>query len=235
MGKPKIVTWLENNKSVLEVASTCVIGIIGIATLIVSIVNARFVSQQTEINKALSQLQMEQAQPYFVITFELEKDSEDDIFGTERMVIKNLGFRNVSPIVQKNVFFELTRSYNTQMDTILVKVDDYFCVSSSNHSGEELVYRSFDVGNNRRFAEIYWDALQDREHGSLYFLNKIVLVRIDYTDLLNAQHTKYYIDRNEVPEEHFNKTLSKSNPESFCLKDLSYAKMKELLEQQTKE
>jgi hypothetical protein len=62
-----------------------------------------------------------------------------------------------------------------------------------------------------------------------------VLVRIDYTDLLNAQHTKYYIDRNEVPEEHFNKTLSKSNPESFCLKDLSYTKMKELLEQQAKE
>lgn len=228
MSFEKIISWLgkSENIAILNSVSACVIGV---AALIVSIISARFVGQQTKINMALSQLQIEQAQPYFVISFELERDSEDDIFGTEHMIVKNLGFRNVSPIVQKNVFFELTRSYNNQRDTILVKVDDYFCISSSYHSGEELVYRSFDIGNNRKFAEIYWDALQDREHGCFYFLDKKVLVRIDYTDLLNTQHAKYYIDRNEVTEEHFNKTLSKSNPESYCLKDLSYAKLKGLL------
>ena len=224
----KTKEWLSigNNANVFGSISAC---IIGIAALIVSITNAGFVRQQTKINKVLLQLQIEERQPYYTVSTYLEMDSTDGVYGTEHLIITNHGFANVSSTVNETVLFELVRYKKTELDTIRFKVDDYFCVNF--HGGvddEYLIYHSFDKGNNRRFFNLYIEALNDRETDTRFFLDKTILVKIDYSDILGDNHSKFFIDKTEVQEQKFMSKLENVQVESCNLFDLKYEKMKEV-------
>lgn len=224
----KTKEWLSigNNANVFGSISAC---IIGIAALIVSITNAGFVRQQTRINQVLLQLQIEERQPYYTVSTYLEMDSTDGVYGTEHLIITNHGFANVSSTVNETVLFELVRYKKTELDTIRFKVDDYFCVNFHGSVNDEyLIYHSFDKGNNRRFFNLYLEALNDRETDTRFFLDKTILVKIYYSDILGDNHSKYYIDKTEVQEQKFMSKLENVQVESCNLFDLKYEKMKEV-------
>ncbi len=203
--------------------------IISLATLIVSIANAIFVGQQTKINKMLYGVQMEQMQPYYIIRTSLEMDSTDGIYGTEHLKIFNNGYTNVSSIVTDIVVFELYRVQKNVIDTVRFKINDYFYAAF--HSGSEdgrRVYHTYEQGNYGYFYGLYLDALHDRKDGVSYFLNKTILVRIDYSDLFGNYHAKYYIDKEEVQEQKYKKKLSSIQYEVLNLQDLDYKRMKDM-------
>lgn len=224
----RVLNWLREEGNIV-IFNTVSAFIISLVALIVSITNAVFVGRQTKINEVLYDLQMEQAQPYFVICTSLEMDSTDGIFGTEHLEVFNRGYANVSSRVTETVIFELNRVQLNGIDTARFKIDDYFYAAFNSDSEDGgLVYHTFEQGNNRCFYSMYLEALQDRNEGASYFLTKTILVRIDYSDLLGNYHTKYYIDREEVQEQKYKKKLSSVQYDILYLRDLDYGKMKEM-------
>ena len=224
MGNKRVKNWLKKASSNSTV-------IIGLATFVVSIVNLCFVYQQTKINATLTQLQIAQNQPFFVISTELLPDSTDGIKGTEHLYVDNYGFSNITTSVSEDVLFELIRCQKNATDTVIISVDDYFLFSFSGGSDRNRIYHSVTPSNNRTFYDLYLKALYDKdEDGTFYFLEKYILVQIEYTDLLNTNYTKYYINGMMVDEQNYKKILSKIQDEHYRLNNLDYESIKGLFD-----
>ena len=224
MGNKRVKNWLKKTSSNSTV-------IIGFATFVVSIVNLCFVYQQTKINATLTQLQIAQNQPFFVISTELIPDSTDGIKGTEHLYVDNYGFLNITTSVSENVLFELTRCQKNGTDTVIISVDDYFLFSFSGGSDRNRIYHSVTPSNYRTFFYQYLKALYDRdEDGTSYFLEKYILIQLEYTDLLNTNYTKYYINGMMVNEQKYKKILSKVQDEHYSLNHLDYESIKGLFD-----
>lgn len=216
----RILTWIGDNKD----------SVIAIAALFVSIVTAVAVWKQTRIDKTLSQLQIAREQPFFKVCTSLEKDADDDSYGTEHLIVKNKGFLNITPKVSRTVLFEMSRNRNGDKDSILIKVADYFNYTGSDNTDDEVIYHSVGRGNNRAFHELYMEALGDKcEDGVYYWFDKIVLVKIDYTDLLREKHSVYFVGKEEVDEGEYQEMISRVYKEDYCLSSLDYQKIKALL------
>ena len=216
----RILTWIGDNKD----------SIIAITALFVSIVTAVAVWKQTRIDKTLSQLQIAREQPFFKVCVMLEMDTDDGSYGTEHLVLKNKGFLNITPKVSRTVLFEMSRRRNGDKDSVLVKVVDYFNYTETNNADDEVIYHSFGRGNNRAFHKLYTEALGDKgEDGVYYWFDKIVLVKIDYTDLLKEKHSVYFINKVEVDKDEYQKMLSRVYKEDYYLSSLDYQKIKALL------
>lgn len=81
------------------------------------------------------------------------------------------------------------------------------------------------------FFDLYLKALNDRnEDGTFYLLEKYILVKIEYSDLLNTNYTKYYINDLMVNEQKYNKMLSKVQDEHYSLNHLDYENIKGLFD-----
>jgi hypothetical protein len=230
MGNKRIKNWLRKEETI-HLFSSYFAFIIAFATLVVSIFNIRFVRQQTKINTTLTQLQIAQNQPFFIVYTKLIQDSTDGIFGTEHLFVDNYGFSNITLSVSENVLFELTRCQKNGSDTVLIRVDDYFWLSFSGITDRNKVYHSLGPSNNRVFFDLYLKALNDRnEDGTFYLLEKYILVKIEYSDLLNTNYTKYYINDLMVNEQKYNKMLSKVQDEHYSLNHLDYENIKGLFD-----
>lgn len=230
MVNKRLKSWLKKEETIVFFSSYSTF-IIGFVTLIVSIVNVFFVCQQTKINKTLSQLQISQNQPFFVIYTELMQDSTDGKYGTEHLFVENHGFSNITTSVNENVLFEFTRCQRNRIDTILISVDDYFWLSFSSSSDKFRIYHSLGPSNNRTFYDLYLKTLYDRnEDETTYFIEKYILVQIEYSDLLNTNYTKYYINGIMVNEEKYKKTLSKVQNRHYNLNNLDYESIKKLFD-----
>lgn len=216
----RILTLVSDNKD----------SIIAITALFVSIVTAIAVWKQAKIDKTLSQLQIAREQPFFKVCTRLEQDTDDGTYGTEHLVVKNKGFQNITPKVSRTVLFEMSRNRNGDKDSILVKVADYFNYTETDNADDEIIYHSLGRGNNRVFHKLYMEALADKgEDGVYYWFDKIILVKIDYTDLLKEKHSVYFINKVVVDKDEYQKMLSRVNKEDYYLSSLDYQKIKALL------
>ena len=231
MNITNIIYWLFENFTNFNSITTF---LLGVATLIVTIVTARFIGQQTKVNKALFQLQNGQLQPYFIISTPLEKELEKEVYETQHFFVKNKGYLNVSVEVSKTVLFGLHKTHNTKRESVYVIVNDYFYYVPFAEPSGEIVYHAYGKGNHGKYCNLYMEALEHSGNGTYYYMDNIILVQIDYKDLLNTSHTRYFIDKEEVDERQFKEMKSKAHKESYSFKDLDYAKMQELLEQQGK-
>lgn len=213
--------------TVISSFSTCVLGL---ATLVVSIISVRFLGVQTKINKKLAQLNIAREQPIFIVRTRYEQDADDDKWGTEHLIIKQIGFPNIVPNIQTTVIFKLTNSLMGDKNSISINVGDYFSRTHLDDSEGETIYHTKRDSNHRRYCDLYMEAIHDKnEDGSVLFFDKIILVRIEYTDILNTKQTRFFMNKDEVDELVYQNVLSNVYNEQYRLFDIKYDTIKSLL------
>lgn len=213
-------------------AITCPLStfVLSVATLVVSIVNAIFIGKQTKINKTLAQLKIAKEQPVFIVRMQYEKDSDDDKWGTEHLFVKQVGFPNIVPKIEKTVLFQLTKVSIGCKKEVSVKVNDYFHRTHRDDLEGETIYHTQRVGNHRFFCDLNMEALQDKkENGVVLFFDKIILVHVEYTDIQHTKQFRFFINKDEVEEKMFADVLSKVNDVSYSMNELKYGTIKALL------
>lgn len=227
-----IAKYLLKNKELVALLSSI---FIGGATIITSVISAYFVYQQTKIYREQTDIQKKQNQPIFVTKIWQQQDSNDGKFGTEILEVHNYGSRFQTCAISTSVFYRLARNKELQNDTIYAEVSDYFNSSVIDNSNDTMIERMWGTGNNRFFAENYMQAIQTSKNGDgLYFFDKIILLKIKYTDILGDKHTLYFDSNNEISEEIYNKYFGVSkkvwNNMVFSLHNISFNMMKEKID-----
>ena len=227
----KISKWFERDRGALTVTSSIGTLFIGLVALVVSITNAVFVGRQTKINEQLFQLQIEQIQPLFEIKTDLEYNAGSSLFETEHLYVINKGTAVRSFDSKEMVICEVVRWNNStyNSDTAYVLIDDFFCISISDNDDERVLKHSFDVGNNKKFFDLYLASLAEKANGVHFILTKSILVTIEYADLLNEKHSQYFINKKEVDRTVFNNILnSVSRGNHFSINRITFEDLKDL-------
>ena len=85
-----IVKYLLENKDLIALISSI---LIGFATIIISIISAYYVCQQTKIYREQTNIQKKQNQPIFVVKIWQQQDGDDGKYGTEILEVHNYGSR----------------------------------------------------------------------------------------------------------------------------------------------
>lgn len=224
---------LLDNKDLIALISSI---LIGIATIIISIISAYYVCQQTKIYREQTNIQKKQTQPIFVVKIWQQQDGDDGKYGTEILEVHNYGSRIQKCAISTSVFYRLVRNKNLQNDTIYAQVLDYFNSSVIDNSNDTMIERMWGTGNNRIFAENYMQAIQvSKKEDGLYFFDKIILSKITYTDILGEEHTLFFDRNNEISEEIYNGYFDVSrkvwNNIAFSLDKISFNLMKEKMDE----
>ena len=224
---------LLDNKDLIALISSI---LIGIATIIISIISAYYVCQQTKIYREQTNIQKKQTQPIFVVKIWQQQDSDDGKYGTEILEVHNYGSRIQKCAISTSVFYRLVRNKDLQNDTIYAQVLDYFNSSVIDNSNDTMIERMWGTGNNRIFAENYMQAIQvSKKEDGLYFFDKIILSKITYTDFLGEEHTLFFDRNNEISEEIYNGYFDVFrkvwNNIAFSLDKISFNLMKEKMDE----
>lgn len=224
---------LLDNKDLIALISSI---LIGIATIIISIISAYYVCQQTKIYREQTNIQKKQTQPIFVVKIWQQQDGDDGKYGTEILEVHNYGSRIQKCAISTSVFYRLVRNKDLQNDTIYAQVLDYFNSSVIDNSNDTMIERMWGTGNNRIFAENYMQAIQvSKKEDGLYFFDKIILSKITYTDILGEEHTLFFDRNNEISEEIYNGYFDVSrkvwNNIAFSLDKISFNLMKEKMDE----
>lgn len=224
---------LWDNKDLISLISSI---LIGIATIVVSVISAYFVYQQTKIYREQTDIQKKQTQPVFVVRIWQQQDGDDGKYGTEILEVHNYGSRILKCNISTMVFYRLARNKELKNDTIYAQVLDYFNSSVIDNSNDTMIKRTWRTGNNRIFAENYMQAIEVSKKGDgLYFFDKIILSKITYTDILGEEHTLFFDRNNEISEEIYNGYFDVSrkvwNNIAFSLDKISFNLMKEKMDE----
>ena len=174
----QVIHFLSQNANGIQVL---VDGILGVATLILTIVNLRLVRRQKELSEELSELEKDRDQPIFQITSTYERDSNDNVYGTQSISVANVGNHTIGSCeVNVDVYIKLTRTIDGRHDSVYALIGDYFSISYRGNSKED-VYYSRTPGNNRKFGEIYTEAVNEPKEKNrivYYFIDKVLLIKI---------------------------------------------------------
>lgn len=228
-----IAKYLLENKELVALLSSI---FIGFATIIISVVSAYFVYQQTKIYREQTDIQKKQNQPIFVTKIWQQQDSDDGKYGTEILEVHNYGSRIQKCAISTSVFYRLVCNNELKNDTIYAEVLDYFYSSVIDNSNDTMIERTWGTGNNRLFAENYMQAIQASKKGDcLYFFDKIILLKIKYTDILGEKFTLFFDRNNEISEEVYNEYFDVSkkvwNNMVFSLNNISFNRMKKKIDE----
>ena len=224
--------YFMTHKDEVQVVFTIVVGI---ATIITSFVNVYLVKCQLDINKEQTALQKSQNQPIFDILVRQQQDSDDGKYGTDVMEVRNIGSKVKYCKVESTVFFCLSKHYLSQRDSLYAEIKDYFYATVNSNVGDGLIMQQWCPGNNRIFCEGYNKAIHDSHDGIHYFYDKVILLKIDYQDILDENHTQYYKDNIQISEEQYNHYFDSSSASwavhFFTLRDDIYKDMKKKMDE----
>lgn len=227
-----MIHYLSQNANGIQV----LVGVIlGLANLILAIVNLRLVCRQKELSEELSELEKDRDQPIFQISSTYERDSNDNVYGTQSISVANVGNHTIGPCeVDVDVYIKLTRTIvGRHDDPIYAHIGDYFSISCGGNTKEEVFY-SITPGNNRKFGEIYTEAVnepKEKDRIVYYFIDKVLLLKIVYNDIHNKEHERYYMYNKEITKGEYDRIHQESEERglSFTLSDISYARLKEAI------
>ena len=143
----------------------------------------------------------------------LERNPENGIFETENLEIYNKG-QAMTQICETDVdvYFELVKSEGLKSDTIYFPVYDYFTYSVIGNVGDEEICHCGGRDNHKKFIELYHSTIEaiNSSNNLYYFIYKVFLSKIEYTDIYEEKHIRYYIDKKEVSKEKYDKIVAHS-------------------------
>ena len=227
----QMIHIISQNANLIQIL---VDGILGVATLILAIVNLKLVRRQKDLSEELSELEKDRDQPIFQMSSTYVRDSNDDVYGTQSISVANVGNHTIGLCkVDVDVYIKLTRTIDGKDDSIYALIGDYFSISHSGNTKDDVFY-SITPGNNRKFGEIYTEAVNEPKEKNrivYFFIDKVLLLKINYTDIHNKEHERYYMFNKEIVKEEYDRIHHESNGRGlfFTLSDISYAKLKEAI------
>lgn len=226
-----IIDFLQVNKDVIGLLVSIVIGI---ASILTSVVSITIMKQQSRLAEEQNEMQKLQNQPIFDICVYQQQDSDDGKYGTDILEIRNIGEKMTSCEITTNVYFAISYHNQNTRDTIYAEVKDYFMVAVHNGNDKVLVEKRWCAGNNRVFCEGYDASMKDSKDGVYYFYDKIVLIKIEYTDILREKHTLYFKHGKEIKESEYIHYIDANKQvfgyEFFSLNSVDYHHLKEVLD-----
>ena len=231
----KTSDYLVRHKEEIQLVFTVVVGI---ATIITSFVNVYLVKCQVDIYKEQNALQKSQSQPIFDISVRQQQDSDDGKYGTDILEVRNIGTKVRYCKVESTVFFCLSKHHLSQRDSLYAEIKDYFCATVNSNVGDGVIMQQWCPGNNRIFCEGYDEAMHDTRDGIYYYYVKFILLKIDYKDILDENHTQYYRENIQISEEQYNHyfdSASASWDVFFTLRDDIYKEMKNKIDKKNSE
>jgi len=225
----KIIKHLQRYK---DVYTLCVSIIAAVSTLICSLISIGVLRNQIEMQKNLNQ-------PIFSVYTEIvrDKENEDEIKGTEYLFVENNGQKYTSSTVDETVFFSLEKYFKGRKTKVIVEIPDYFFVGHPNSSQKSsIVYMGEGIGSNRFYYRLQNEAINDHENEfTFYSIEKIILVKVTYTDIYKEDHVKYYNKNQEIKQDEYQSifALSKSNNKIvYRVDQITYQTMKKLLKKE---
>lgn len=243
-----MVEYLTNNKDWLTLVVSI---IVGFSTIIATFINAFLVYRQNKISLRQKSLQEKQNQPVFRISTRLEHDKSDGIYGTEYIIINNLGHATMEPCdVDVITYFKLRKHQFGQTDILLYfPIRDYFYLSNEGNTGDDEIFFSYGSGNNRKFGELYDAVLQANDSSKhsqstcLFFLDKVILTKIKYKDIYDDEHVRYYINKMAVSDDKYNNIVSQGYTAEkdknydyslYSINTISFSAMKQVIDGMSK-
>ena len=224
--------YLVRHKEEIQVVFTVVVGI---ATIITSVVNVYLVKCQVDVNKEQAALQKSQSQPIFDISVRQQQDSDDGKYGTDILEVRNIGTKVKYSKVESTVFFCLSKHHLSQRDSLYAEIKDYFYATVNSNVGDGLIMQQWCTGNNRIFCEGYNEAIHDSHDGIHYFYDKVILLKIDYKDIFDENHTQYFKKNFQISKEqynhYFNSVSASWGVHFFTLRDCIYKEMKKKIDE----
>lgn len=225
--------YLLRHKDSIQLVFTIVVGI---ATIITSLVNVYLVKCQLDINKEQNALQKSQSQPIFDISVRQQQDGDDGKYGTDVLEVCNIGTKVKYCKVETSVFFCLSKHYLSHRDSLYAEIKDYFFATVNSNVGDGLIMQQWCPGNNRIFCEGYNEAINDSHDGIYYFYDKVILLKIDYKDISDENHTQYYKGNLQIRKEqydyYFDSASSSWGVHFFTLRDDIYKEMKKTIDEE---
>lgn len=228
-----MIDYLIRNKEWLTLAVSIVVGL---ATIIATGVNAYLVREQNKIYKEQLTFQEKQNQPVFSIFFQLERDLDDGKYGTEIIAIRNVGHTTSQPCnVTVETFVKITKTDGIEKDSLYFPIIDYFSVAFNGNTGDNEVYYAIGDGSQRKYCEIYNAAIEASKSTTpncYYFVNKVVLTKIEYQDIYNKKHELYFEGKKSISQERYDNICSQTVDDySICsIRTISFPPMKEAID-----
>lgn len=227
--------FLTDNKETITLIVSIVVGI---ATIITSVVNLYLVKCQVNLTKEQSNIQKSQNQPIFDINIKQQKNGNDGKYDTDILEVRNIGSKVLACKVNTDVFFCLSRHDHNHNDSIYAHVVDYFFVTTNNIVGDGMITQQWCPDNNRIFCDGYFQSLKDSHDGIYYFYEKIVLLKIDYEDIMHENHTLYYKGDLQINKDQYSHYFASAeqvwNVHTFSLSDNIYDEMKRKVDNKNK-
>lgn len=216
--------------------------IFGLATLFLAIISLRLTKRQNKISEELSALEKDRDQPRFRISFAPSTFKDEENTREDVLFVENVGGQTLEPFnVEPKVFVELKKYGNPQYKRILYAyVMDYLFYTYQETGDEGVGFRSRTHGLNGRLMEMSVKAAQDKINqldGNIYhYLQRVLLLKISYTDIHKESHEIYYRYDYDYPRKkividksEYDRIVSEGNlvGHTFFLQDISYEKLKE--------
>lgn len=226
-----VLDFILKNKEIIALLVSIVVGITTVVTSCVSITVMR---RQAELAEEQNRMQKQQNQPVFEIDVYQQQDSDDGIYGTDILEIRNIGERMTTCKISTSVFFALSYHDLNVQDTLYAEVQDYFMFTVHNGNDRGLVEKRWNPSNNRIFCKGYDASIKDSKDGVYYFYDKIVLIKIEYKDIHRDDHVVYFKSDNEIEVSEYNSYFSSCEQvfgqRFFSLNSINYNHMKGILD-----
>lgn len=218
--------WMAANYAPLSIIVSFVVGV---ATLIASIVSINVMKSQNETIREQTDIQKKQNQPLFSIVVRQQQDLDDGKYGTDILYVSNVGSKVLDFEIDADVFFSLSKCDGMDNDTVYFEVLDYFNTSSIDIAENNLIKSTWGVGNNRAYCKLYQQSI-DASYGEVfYFLDKVILCKVKYEDILKEIHTLYFEGEREISEDQYKKyntSARLTSTDGIALRKMDFAKMK---------
>ncbi len=174
--------------------------LIGVASLIVSVISISVMLSQEQTEKFLLEAQKKEHQPVFSITYTSSKSSASEVNDVEDYVIESNGEQMLSPATishdtfikvdyanfadntRKSVYYPLTYYYNATVSS------DNQIGRLQTTIGNEYLHNNLKLYNLHQAAGAY-NNYHEKEH---VVLEKVDLFKITYIDIYNEERTNHY-------------------------------------------
>lgn len=229
------MSFLNINKDTIPLIIS---GAIGFASCCTSIVSCHVMKQQNHIYEEQTEIQKLQNQPTFEIHTYLQQDSLSRDYQTEILEVRNTGARMTSCKISTTVFFALSTQQSTARDTIYAEVPSYFMINVPNSNDKGVIEKRWCPDNNRVFSKLYDASLCDCHGETYYSFDKIILVKIEYKDIMKESHVVFFNGKSEIEENeyahYFNASKQIFGEHFFSLNHINYNYLKLILESRIK-
>lgn len=187
---------LRNNKVFFETLTPIIIGGLGLYITFL----------QLNINKQLMELQTIQMQPAFRIKYNLHQNTVG-FYNTESIEIYNDGYNIKNFDYKINVFYEIDYKFQDNINKSYIPIDGFYFAQNKSSNLSGFMAMGICENNNEKIHQLYLDCIRNCINDNYFFIKRIPLIKIKYTDINKIVHHQYFNEYNEISENEYNEFI----------------------------